>query len=113
MRFERAFKKNPVDAVVVVKKFDMPQPGNGASDMGVQLRRTMRRQRYLKGLAQCGHFEKAGVASATGRVSLKAIHRPELQHSKEIARKISILPRSNIHPGRSAIAQKPQTLQVI
>src|SRR3954452_11004453 len=58
-------------------------------------------------------IEKPADASAARRIGLQNIHRLRLQHLAEVPRRVSILARSDIHPGRRTFPDLAQPGQIV
>ncbi len=106
--FENAIEEKVIDSDVIVEIFHVTKRVRGTSDMGMQLRRAVGRQGDVKGIAQRGCLEKAGIASATGRIGLKTIDRPRRQHALEVVDGVAVFAGGYVHWGRGSIAKEAE-----
>ena len=56
---------------------------------------------------------KAGDAGAAGRVRLKHIHGPRLQHAAEICAVVAVFACTDFHARRRPVAHQPQALEIV
>ena len=73
----------------------------------------MKRERQLSGAAQGGRLQKSSYASTARGIGLQHIDRTSGKHALKIERVVAILSRRDLHPRWGAIANEPQTFQII
>ena len=63
--------------------------------------------------AQSGGLQEAGDAAAARGVGLQHVHRAGVQHAAEVKGVIAIFAGRDVHAGRAAVANQPQTFQIV
>ena len=76
-------------------------------------RRRMRGERNLKALCQHASIDEASDARAASSISLQYIHGARFQQAAEIILIISVFARGDFHSRGDAIANQPQTFQIV
>ena len=98
--FEDAVEKEMIDPNMIVEIFHMAKRMHGTSDMGMQLRRTVRRQGHVKCVAQSRHLEKAGIAPASRHIRLKTIDGSGCKHTTKIIERVAVFAGGDVHSRR-------------
>src|SRR5690349_8201583 len=98
---------------MVMEPFDMAEPGCGTGDVQMQRGSAMPGQVDVVRITQSGRLQPAGIPAASRNVGLLHIDSLCIQHAPEVIGGVTIFSSSYFHSGGSAVAQQPETCQIV
>ena len=108
-----SIKQHLLDTCMVVEVFDRAEKRDGGARRKVQRWGAVRRQGQSARLGERARPKESRDAGATGSVGLQHVNRPGFQHVAEVPEVIAIFARRDIHSGRSAITDQPESFKVV
>ena len=103
----------PLDPDVVVEVLEVREVLERGRRVQVDRRAAVQRQRQAMRAAQRADAEELGDPGAAGDVGLEHVDRARFEHPPEVARVVAVLAGRDRHPGRRAVAEQPQALEVV
>ena len=108
-----SIEEHVLDPNVVVEVLHVHQRLERRADGRVDSGRAVQRERHGARTAQRVHAQQLGDARAARDVRLQDVDSAGLEHALEVGQVVAVLTGCHVHLRRGAVADEPQTLEVV